>query len=71
MKCSDCGKEIEKSADYCPNCGNPINISKYDAYLKNRGKLDKKTLKKVIIIILVYVLILVLAVILGAVLALS
>lgn len=43
MKCNKCGKEIEKDKNYCPYCGNKVNI-------KNGVNIPTKSIWKAILL---------------------
>ena len=36
ISCNDCGKDVSKNAQSCPNCGNPINIPTKQSQKKNK-----------------------------------
>ena len=56
MKCTNCGKEIEKDWNFCPNCKNPIspNAKNENNNIINEENATKNT-KKTYIYIAIYI----------------
>ena len=52
MKCKRCGKELEKNARFCVNCGNEVN-NQNEPKQKNKGILFKIIIVEIVSILAV------------------